>query len=142
MTVKGKEIPVRIYAVEAAVEANIRKEVRLPVETHVTISDGEFAFLGSVSDLSQGGISVHDLRNKLPRGQPAALTNDLGRIMQLHLDLPAASHPIGVTGKVAWSVEDKAGFHFLDFEPGAQPAIEEFVSLQSSFSVEQGPEKA
>ena len=141
VTVKGKEIPVRIYAVEAAVEANIRKEVRLPVETNVAISDGEFAFLGSASDLSQGGISVHNLRSKFPGGQPAALTNDLGRIMQLHLDLPAASHPIGVTGRVAWSAEDKAGFHFQDFEPGAEPAIEEFVSLQSSFSGEHGPEK-
>ncbi len=141
VTVKGKEIPVRIYAVEAAVEANMRREVRLPVETNVTISEGEFAFLGSVSDLSRGGISVHDLHKKLPTGQPAALPKDLGRIMQLHLDLPAASHTIGVTGRVAWSAEDKAGFHFLDFGPGAQQAIEEFVSLQSSFSREHEPEK-
>ena len=141
VTVKGKEIPVRIYAVEAAVEANIRKEVRLPVETKVTISDGEFAFLGSVSDLSRGGISVHDLRNTFPRGQPVAFTNDSGRIMQLQLDVPAASHPIGVTGRVAWTAEDKVGFHFLDFEPGAQSVIEEFVSLQGSFSGEHGPEK-
>jgi hypothetical protein len=40
--------------------------------------------------------------------------------------------PIEVDGRVTWSVEDKAGFVFLDLKPDDQTIVGEFSGRQSA----------
>jgi adenylate cyclase len=116
VTVKGKSIPVKIYAVVETADENVRKEMRVLLEATVTISDGEVTIAAPLGDLSHGGLSVYSL--------PRAF--EIGRIVQLRLDLPNAQ-PITVDGKVTWTGEEKAGCTFLDLKPGDLAAIDEFI---------------
>ncbi len=121
VTVKGREaIPTAIYGVLEAAEEEVRREVRIPVEAAVMITEGELSVLASLSDLSRGGISVHDLPREF----------GMGEIEQLRFQLPASDRPINAMGRVAWSAKDKAGFRFIELEPAAQAEIEEFVTRQ------------
>ncbi len=52
----------------------------------------------------------------------------MGLIVRLRLELSAVGQRIDLTGKVVWSVDDKAGFRLLDIEPAARAAIAEFLS--------------
>jgi adenylate cyclase len=113
--VRGKEMPVKIYEV---VEADSRKEARMPVRAPVTISQGQVSVLASVSDLSPSGMSARNLLGKLPARQ----------IVEFRVELPSAAPPIDLRGQVAWSTEAKAGFLFCDIEPDSRATIEEFLS--------------
>ncbi|MBI4610864.1 MAG: CHASE2 domain-containing protein [Candidatus Rokubacteria bacterium] len=113
--VKGKEIPVKIYEVA---EADARRELRLPMDTSVTISDGEISVLASVSDLSLSGMAARGLPKQFAEGQ----------VVDIRLELPALPQPVDVKGEVSWSVEDRAGFRFLEIKPADQAAIAELVS--------------
>jgi len=120
VTVKGKEIPVKIYAVN---EASLRKEDRIPVKTTVTISDdevsisdGEVSIVAPVSDLSRGGLSAHNLPRDFIVGQT------------VQLGLPFQEKTLHVKAKVAWSAKEKAGFAFRDLTPDDRAAIEKLVA--------------
>ncbi|OGW64383.1 MAG: hypothetical protein A3H49_09065 [Nitrospirae bacterium RIFCSPLOWO2_02_FULL_62_14] len=117
VTVKGKAIPVKIYAVVEVVEGEVRGQVRVLVEGAVTITDGEITVQASLADLGVGGVAVSNLPRKF----------DIGRIVQLRLDLPQAAAPVNVDGKVTWSVEDKAGLVFLNLKPDDRAVVEEFI---------------
>lgn len=128
VTVKGKEIAVKIYTV---LETNLRKIERLAVKAAVTIVEGdvsiaEFAgdvsIAASVNDLSKGGLAAHDLPKEYATG----------RVMQLQLDLLDGSPRINVKGKVAWASGDTAGFTFLDLKPEDFASIETFLARQAA----------
>lgn len=129
VTVKGKEIPVKIYAVTEAAEADVRKAVRVAVKATVTLIDGELTIQGALGDMSVSGIAVSHL--------PKAI--DVGTIVQLRVDLPSIAGPIEATGKAIWSREDEAGFRFLYIDPRALGALGEFVARQDPLSAASDP---
>ncbi|HYB69163.1 MAG TPA: adenylate/guanylate cyclase domain-containing protein, partial [Candidatus Bathyarchaeia archaeon] len=55
VTVKGKAIPVKIYAI---IPGEPRHEPRWPVEGHVSISDGEITVAAELTDISASGVAV------------------------------------------------------------------------------------
>jgi adenylate cyclase len=138
--VKGKEIPVKIYAVA---EANSRKEARVPIEATLTILEDEVSIETQIVDLSKGGVAVRNLPKLYTEGQELKLRLDLsGATKPVDLDakvvwskddrvkltLPGSSlAPILVTGRVSWTSDDKAGFAFTDITPEGQAAIEDFL---------------
>ncbi len=128
--VKGKETPVRIYSVLEVAEKDVRKEVRVHLETAVSIIYGDLIIRAGLSELSRGGISVHGLPQEFA----------LGEIVQLRIELPGMPQPIGITGRVTWSEEDRSGFQFLDFDPSALAEIQGFMSGRSAAAESLGPE--
>lgn len=131
--VKGKEIPVKIYAVA---ESNLRHSERLAVKATVIILEGDVSiaeFHGDLSvaapvdDLSRGGCAAHDLPKEYAMGQ----------VVQLRLDLQDGSPPINVKGRVAWASKEKAGFGFVDLAPGDKAAIERVLAAQSAAAAPQ-----
>jgi adenylate cyclase len=121
VTVKGKEIPVKIYAVVETADENARKETRVLVEAMVAVSDGAVTVVAPLSDLGHGGVAVHNLQRAF----------EIGQILQLRLELPNAK-PIEVDGKVTWTAEEKAGFVFLDLTPERLAVINQFIGQQPS----------
>lgn len=121
VTVKGKEIPVKIYAVMEAAEENVRKDVRVAVEATVMISDGEVTIAAALSDLSHSGVAVQHLLRVMKVGQ----------IVHLRLDLPNVQS-LKVDGKVKWTAEEQAGFVFLDLTPEGLAIIDQFVNRQET----------
>jgi adenylate cyclase len=117
VTVKGKEIPVKIYTVA---EASSRKDPRSQVTASITLFDGDVAIHAPVIDLSRGGLSARDLPGEYA----------VGRVMPLRLDLQEAGGMIRVSARVAWTGDDKAGFEFLDLTPTDEAAIQSSLSKQ------------
>lgn len=120
--VRGKAIPVKVYAVVEVVEGDVRGQVRVLVESAITISDGGVIIHASVMNLAKGGVSACHLTRQFEAGQ----------VVQIRLDLPQVPKPIEVDGRVTWSVEDKAGFVFLDLKPDDQTIVGEFSGRQSA----------
>lgn len=134
MSVKGKEQKIVVYRVLGRKDvaeplASLRQAVRIEVETIVSIADEEITVQAPASDLSAGGLSVHEL----------PLQFEQGRIVQVHLTLKAGARPIAVNAKVAWNAGDKAGFAFLDLQPGERAAIEEFVARKAAAPLAKEP---
>jgi len=92
------------------------------MEIGVGITDGDITLHGSITDLSCSGVAVCRL--------PTELTKD--RLVQLRFDLPASMRPVTVTAQVVWSVDDRAGFMFLDVKPDDHTVLEAFVARQGT----------
>jgi hypothetical protein len=130
VTVKGKAIPVKIYAVlgelrptgspaEAGVEApaafNSRSAPRRAIEGRVSISDGELTVLAEVGDLSRTGLAVHAVPRRLEPGE----------LVALRISLPDHGEPITIErAEVVWARKDTAGLRFVDTAPAARAAID------------------
>lgn len=118
VTVKGKEIPVKIYSVVETGEADVRRDTRVAVETTLTISDGEVAVPATITDLSISGLAVHELTRQF----------EVGQVVRLHLTAPGTTQLMGLNGRVIWSVGEKAGFRFFDVESSAQVTLRDIVA--------------
>ncbi len=127
VTVKGKAIPVKIYAVlgpigpdPAAAEApptgfNSRRAPRRQRAGRVSISDGELTVTAETSDLSRTGVALRAVPRRLEPGE----------IVALQLDLAPGAPPIPVErAEVMWSRKDTAGLRFVDLSPAARTAID------------------
>jgi adenylate cyclase len=127
VTVKGKAIPVKIYAVlgeigEAPAAAdrepagfNSRTAPRRRQEGRVAISDGELTVLAEASDLSRTGIALRAVPRRLEPGEVVTL--------QMALD-PGAPAVTVDRAEVMWSRKDTAGLRFVDLSPAARAAID------------------
>jgi class 3 adenylate cyclase len=125
VTVKGKVIPVKIYAVlgpidpapagvAAAGAFNSRSAPRRQRAGRVSISDGELTVIAEASDLSRTGIALHAVPRRLEPGE----------VVTLQLDLVPGAAPIRVErAEVIWSRKDTAGLHFVDLSPAARTAL-------------------
>ncbi|MGH7415850.1 MAG: adenylate/guanylate cyclase domain-containing protein, partial [Candidatus Rokuibacteriota bacterium] len=136
--VKGKAIPVKIYAVLGEIEtgeaplkarrANPKREARAAfdsrtaprrtLEGRVSISDGELTVVAQASDLSRTGLAVHAVPRRL----------DPGEIVSLQMTLP--DHPEAVTierAEVMWARKDTAGLRFVDLSANARAAINDLT---------------
>ena len=130
VTVKGKVIPVKIYAVlgplhraqasavDAGTEAatfNSRSAPRRMIEGHVSISDGELTVVAEASDLSGTGIAVHAVPRRLEPGE------------MVSLQIAFRDHPEALTierAEVMWARKDTAGLRFVDLSPATRAALD------------------
>ncbi len=127
VTVKGKVIPVKIYAVlgerapaSAETEAapagfNSRRAPRRRQAGRVSISDGELTVSAEATDLSRTGVAVHSVPRRLEPGE----------VVSLQLDLAPGTDPIVIDrAEVVWSRKDTAGLRFVDVSPTARTALD------------------
>jgi class 3 adenylate cyclase len=130
VTVKGKVIPVKIYAVlgpllkpgASAVEAgagaatfNSRSAPRRMMEGHVSISDGELTVVAEASDLSRTGIAVHAVPRRLEPGE----------MVSLLIALRDHPEPLNIErAEVMWARKDTAGLRFLDLSPATRATLD------------------
>lgn len=105
-------------AVEAGVQS--RRAARVKAPGLVSISDEHMTIHIPFGDVSQTGLSVLKLPNKLPESQ----------VVRMSFRLPTIPHPLNTTGRVAWSVEDRAGVQFLEIQQEDKERIEQFVAEQ------------
>jgi adenylate cyclase len=125
VTVKGKVIPVKIYAVlgeigpgPATAEPagfNSRTAPRHRREGRVSISDGELTVVAEASDLSRTGIALRAVPRRLEPGEVVTLQ------MELETGAPAVTVD---RAEVVWSRKDTAGLRFVDLSPAARAAID------------------
>jgi adenylate cyclase len=135
VTVKGKAIPVKIYAVlgeldlgetrapagrggaqrQARVVFNSRTAPRRTMEGRVSISDSELTVVAELSDLSRTGLAVHSVPRRLEPGELVALQLTLRE----HVD------PIPIArAEVMWARKDTAGLRFIELSDAARAAID------------------
>ena len=112
--VKGKEVPVKIFAVEPG---DGRKAHRVGLEARLTITEADVSVPGSITDLSLTGVGAKNVTRLFPKGQ----------VVQLLLDLPDLPRPISAEGRVIWSEEDRAGIVFLGLPAEEKEILENFL---------------
>jgi hypothetical protein len=129
VTVKGKVIPVKIFAVlgelgektAAAHEPtfNSRSAPRRHQEGRVSISDGELTVVAEASDLSRTGVALRAVPRRLEPGE----------VVTLRMELEAGAPPVTVDrAEVMWSRKDTAGLRFVDLSPAARATIDTLTS--------------
>jgi hypothetical protein len=122
VTVKGKAIPVNIYAVDGGGQV---RAPRVSLDRELTLSDGTpgapVSVRCSLSDLSAAGLRA----SRLPR--PFAV----GQVVGLTFDPSETSRPISVNGEIVWSHDGAAGIKFLGLAPGDRRVIEAIAAGQS-----------
>jgi adenylate cyclase len=117
--VKGREQPVRIYAVLAD---DNRKDDRAHAELDVTVVDGEVTVEAMTRDISVSGVAVHHLPRQLAPG----------RLVQLRLGGTDLRQSIIADARVVWSLETSAGLNFVDLSPDAATALADYVAERIS----------
>jgi len=133
VTVKGKAIPVKIYAVlgelrpqghavdadKAATVFNSRSAPRLTMKGRVSISDGELTVVAEATDLSRSGLAVHAVPRRLEPGE------------MVSLQIALRDHPEALTierAEVMWARKDTAGLRFVELSPTARAAIDSLTA--------------
>ena len=131
VTVKGKVIPVKIYAVLGPIGTvpgaagapagfNSRGAPRRPRAGRVCISDGELTVTAEASDLSRTGIAL--------RGIPRRL--EPGEVVSLELDLVPGATPVPIDrAEVVWCRKDTAGLRFVDLSSTARTALDTLTQI-------------
>ncbi len=117
--VKGKEIPVKIYAVE---KAEGRQAARAVLGAPLTIVDEDVTITASMLDLSRTGVAARSLPKRIPAN----------RIVGIRIDLPGLPEPLTVDGRVIWSNEDRAGFAFVGLSIESENLLEDFVKRRAT----------
>jgi adenylate cyclase len=120
VTVKGKVIPVKIYAI---VPGEPRGARRRPMEGRVSFSDGDLTVIAELSDLSRTGVALRAVPRRLERGDLLSL--------QLILD-PAAQEVKIDRAEVMWARKESAGLRFVELSAEARAAIEALVARPAS----------
>ena len=116
VTVKGKVIPVKIYAI---VPGEPRREPRPVMEGEVSLSDGELTVVAEVSDISRTGLAVRAVPRRLERGER----------LTLHLALGAPMREVMIDrAEVMWARKETAGLRFVEVSPEARAALEALVT--------------
>jgi class 3 adenylate cyclase len=130
VTVKGKVIPVKIYAVlgeigdaPAATERtgfDSRATPRRHQEGRVSISDGEITVVAEASDLSHTGIALRAVPRRLEPGE----------VVTLNLELDPGAPAVTVDrAEVIWSRKDTAGLRFVDLSSTARTALDTLTQI-------------
>jgi hypothetical protein len=133
VTVKGKAIPVKIYAVlgelrpqgravdagKGAAAFNSRRAPRLMMKGRVSISDGELTVVAEATDLSRSGLAVHAVPRRLEPGE------------MVSLQIALRDHPEALTierAEVMWARKDTAGLRFVELSPAARAALDSLTA--------------
>jgi adenylate cyclase len=116
VTVKGKAIPVKIYAI---IPGEPRREARRLMEGHVSISDGEITVAAELTDISATGVAVHAVPRRL----------ETGEIVSLRLTLGQPPQTVTVDrAEVMWARKDTAGLRFVELTANARAAVNALTS--------------
>jgi adenylate cyclase len=121
IAVKGKSLPVKMYAVEGVSHARAeRLSVAAPLTITETAGDVSIAIPAAVGDLSLTGLRAI--------GLPKPLT--VGQVVALRLELPQRLSPITMEteGRVTRCDADEAGIRFLNLRPEDARRIETFLT--------------
>jgi len=116
VTVKGKTVPVKIYAV---LPPDIRKYPRAVLDAGAVLTDaatGQICHVRTI-DISGGGLAL--------AGVPADWT--IGAHVQIRLEGGALPKPILAEGTIAWRRGDDAGINFTAVE---SESVAEYVAGQ------------
>src|SRR5437016_5289643 len=117
VTVRGKSVPVKIYAVLAT---DVRKYPRAVLDAAAALTDaatGLVCRVGTV-DISEGGLALADV--------PADWT--VGSTVRLRLEKGALAIPIVAEGTIVWRRGAHAGVSFTAIEPESVPVVAEYVA--------------
>jgi len=110
-------------SIVTAATLNTRNHPRVPVNAGATVFTGSLQVSGVTRDVSEGGVCLHGIRERIPRG-PArvefALPDTPGRVR-------AESHIIWVAGSDG---EYRAGVRFENVSDGDRGRIRQFVQSQ------------
>jgi len=117
--VKGKEIPVKIYAVE---KAEGRQAPRAALEVPLIIVDEDVTITAAMLDLSRTGVAARNLPKRIPAN----------RIVGIRIELSGFPEPLTVDGRVIWSEGDRAGFAFLGLSLENENLLEDFVKRRAA----------
>ena len=109
---KGKEIPVKIYAV---LEEDTRQEPRVEVAGEVTVGENPRA---RIRDISRSGIAINQFQG----------TVGTGDVTPLIIHVPTLPRPIQLQGKVIWNGKTTVGFLSLNPKPEDQASIEKVIA--------------
>jgi adenylate cyclase len=120
VTVKGKVIPVKIYAI---VPGEPRREPRRPMEGRVSLSDGELTVVAELSDLSRTGVALRAVPRRLERGELLTLQLSLG---------PPTPEVTIERAEVMWARKETAGLRFVEVSAEARAALEALVGRSAS----------
>ena len=117
VSVKGKALPVKIFAV---LPSDIRKYPRATLTTAATLVavDGGRTCVVRTCDVGQGGVSV----TGLPDDWPAGLA------LEIRCDGATLPRTLAAQGTIIWRRGDAAGIAFTTVEPDGEPVIVEYVS--------------
>jgi len=134
VTVKGKAIPVKIYAVlgelpppgsradatrEPRAAFNSRSAPRRAMEGRVSIADGELTVVAELSDLSRTGLAVHSVPRRLEPGE----------LVALQVTLRGQGEAITIErAEVMWSRKDTAGLRLVETSAAARAAIDSLTA--------------
>lgn len=110
--VKGKEIPVKIYA---ALEEDTRQEPRVEVAGEVTVGETS---RGRISDISRSGMAITQFQGTVGTGDETLLS----------IHVPTLPRPIQLQGKVIWNGKTRVGFLFLDPKPEDRTSLEKVIA--------------
>lgn len=117
--VKGKEKPVRIYALLDREE--VRRAARVVVEAPLMITEADVSVPASLSDLSLTGLAAKQVARRI----------DKGAVVQVRLELTELPRPIVVEGRVMRSDEERLGIQFLELGDEDRKLLEQFLEGRS-----------
>jgi adenylate cyclase len=114
VTVRGKAIPVNIYAVDRGGQ---ERAPRVPIERALTLTDGapdaRVSVVCALSNLSVTGVRASGIPRHFAVGQ----------IVGLSFEPPGHAKPISATGEIVWSDDGRAGIKFLQLDAGDAQVI-------------------
>jgi adenylate cyclase len=122
LDLKGKEQKIRIYRMigrKGPVEpaASLRQTPRVEVEAETVIGSEAGTFDAPIRDMSTKGVSVHDFKGRLQKGEA----------VRLQLVQPDG-HRLELRAVVIWSQEEKAGMMFMGLSPDHEAFLEQFMT--------------
>ena len=117
VTVRGKSVPVKIYAVLAT---DVRKYPRAVLDAAAALTDVATGLVCRVwtVDISEGGLALAEV--------PADWKVD--STVRLRLEGGALAMPIVAEGTIVWRRGANAGLSFTSIEPESVPVVAEYVA--------------
>jgi adenylate cyclase len=123
VSVKGKGIPVRIYAVEGAGHSRAeRVAVDLPLTITDVSQDLYVSVTASLSDLSLTGLRATGARRRFAEGE----------VVGLRFEVPGLDRPITTEGRVMWAADNQVGIRFLALAEGDAERLGAFLKSRSA----------
>ena len=123
VTVKGRGVPVGIYAIEGGGRSRAaRIAVALPLTITDTGPDLHISVQASLSDLSLTGLRAS--------GAPRAFAQ--GEVVGLRFELPRLGQAVETEGRVMRAADGQVGIQFLDLSPADRERIAAFLREQEA----------
>jgi adenylate cyclase len=113
--VKGRDVPVDIYAIDGS---EARRAPRVAIEAKVTLEEQDVIVAAQLLDISRTGVAV-----TLP---PRPIAAD--RLVKLTIELPGLERPLEAEGRVASQREDRIGLAFVGLRSEEAARLDEVLA--------------